>query len=81
MGHCTSRQAEVTRSLVAAILLGALGGCATAHRAYRPLTEGLQVTVSDLGSDEGRRRVGRTSLERHETFTLGVVEFDDQGYF
>jgi len=70
-----------TRPLLLAFVLASSAGCATANRAYRPSTEALGVSVDELGSAEGRRRVGRTSLERHETFTLGIVEFDDQGYY
>jgi len=67
--------------LLLSLLLATSAGCATAHRSLRPSSETIQVAASDLGSAEGRRRVSRASLERHDTFTLGVVEFDDQGYY
>lgn len=41
----------------------------------------LDVSPGELQSPEGRRRVGRTSLERHPSFTMGIVEFDEQGRF
>lgn len=77
----TSSAGEGIRPLVLALLLAAAAGCATPNRAYRPSTEALRVSVIDLENAEGRRRVARTSLERHESFTLGIVEFDDQGYY
>ena len=41
-------------------------------------------SIEQLEDDEAsRRRVGKASIERHETdgFLLGIVEFDDQGWF
>jgi hypothetical protein len=41
-------------------------------------------SIEQLEEDEGSRsRVGKASIERHENdgFLLGIVEFDDQGWF
>ncbi len=74
------REAPV-RFLLLALLLALPAGCATPNRPFRSVTEAINVSPNDLESADGRRRVGRSSLERHPAFTLAIVEFDDQGYF
>lgn len=69
------------RFIILALSAALFGGCATPNRPCRSITEAIDVSANDLGNPEGRRRVGRTSLERHASFTMAVVEFDDQGYF
>mgnify|MGYP001767231298 CR=1 FL=1 len=77
----TCRRARAVDLLVPLFLLVTLQACTTAHRAHRPMPQVVSVAEGELESRGGRLRVGRASLERHASFTLGVVEFDDQGYF
>ena len=56
------------------------GACATPHRPFRTSTLPVNTTLAILRDPAARTAVAATSLEAHETFTLAVVEFDEQGF-
>jgi hypothetical protein len=68
------------------VLVGTLtflpGGC-TPHIAYRVPNWSIETSIERMQADMAHsKEVGRHSVEVHDEFTLGFVEFDDQGdYF
>src|SRR5260370_37079566 len=57
-----------------------LGACTTPHRQVRPSP--VPVEIRGSFSDPAVRAAAQsTSIERYDDFTLGIVEFDDQGRF
>jgi len=62
-----------------ALLMFVAAGC-TPHAPYRVPDPVIQTNSVDLASDpEHRGQVATHNVERHPEFTLGFVEFDDQG--
>lgn len=72
------RQAVIAAVVAASFVSGA---CATGHRPFRTSTLPVETTQALLRDPARRAAVAATSLEKHETFTLAVVEFDDQGQY
>jgi hypothetical protein len=71
------------RVCVAVLVL--LSAACTAHRALRPVAEGIPTSIADIQSDPAHRAaVAARSLEQHrggpEPFDLAVIEMDDQGW-
>jgi hypothetical protein len=57
-----------------------LGACTTPHRQVR--TSPVPVEIRGSFSDPAVRAAAQSaSIERYDDFTLGIVEFDDQGRF
>jgi hypothetical protein len=64
-----------------ALFLLLVAGC-TPHAPYRVPDPVIQTNSVNLASDpEHRDQVASHNVERHPEFTLGFVEFDDQGDF
>ncbi len=62
-------------------VLAALGGCTTPNRPFRTTTTPAVASREALRDPERRAAIASTSLERYDGFTIGIVEFDDQGRF
>lgn len=65
---------------IAIALLVALG-CTTPHRAWRTSVAPVSVADGDLQDRVRRAAIATSSIERHEGFSIGIVELDDQGRF
>lgn len=70
-----------TQTFAALALLAALGACTTPHRPFRTTTTPADASREVLRDPERRAAIASTSLERYAGFTIGIVEFDDQGRF
>lgn len=67
--------------ILALAILSLLGAC-TRHSAYRVPDTVIRTNTVDLASDPVHREdVAHHCIEDHERFSVGFVEFDDQGEF
>jgi hypothetical protein len=66
-------------AIVIALLVAA--GCTTSHRPRRTSVVPVSFADADLGDRTRRAAVAASSVERHDGFTVGIVELDDQGRF
>ena len=78
MRRCLHASSSTRHPFLALVMFVAVG--CTAHAPYRVPDAVIQTNSMDLVSDpEHRDKVATHNVERHPEFTLGFVEFDDQG--